>query len=953
MIPPTRHGFFLSLKWKALLLSSIALVVVTGALVTINYIELLNQFEQRRAESQNQYAHQVQGLLEQSSKQLRQWSTIIASLLRTNTASADPNQKQMITTFEHLAAILELDLGMESIALISSSSDRLLAMHGLEPGSSTWTTLTQVSRQVATTESPASLLECSETCLQYAIAPILGLGGTLVLGLSLADIVLDFQQVSGTDLGLLVEQTRKTSKNGDGERWLQQWGVKIAALSNMRTNIEILRIATRENTLSDSTRQSVYVNINNREFEVRLFSLVGFGEWTDAYLVIVADVSDAMAKIRAALRRNIILGTIGLILSELLLLAILWAPMSRLRRAAANLPWLADGAFSKVREAITATRQTQFFRDEVSVLNDTAIALSLQLEVLNDEAVERTRDLSKRMTEITQQRNFVNHILETAQTIILTQDRFNKILRVNPYGLTITGYSLSELRERPFITLLAYKEGADNIQEKLTELVAGTREHVEMECDLYCHDRSVRNVIWYHSRLKNQIEDDPIILSVGMDITARKNAELRLAWLADHDPLTGLYNRRRFEHELKEAIAAAKRYRHSGALLFLDVDQFKYINDTSGHGAGDRLLQRLGELFPSILREVDVIGRLGGDEFAVILTQATGEEAVQVTKKILASIGEIEFQVEDQTHKLSASIGIALFPWHGTNIEELLAKADLAMYRVKDSGRGGWHLLSGDDQSQRLLRTRVLWKQRVEHALVNDRFLLYAQPILAVRDRTVSHYEILLRMQGNDGEVILPGQFIEVAEKSGLIHSIDRMVMSKAIHYQFLAEKQGLRVIFTVNLSAHAFNNPDLLSYLKQLLRETGLAPQRIVFEMTETAAISDLVAARRFMEAINEIGCRFALDDFGTGFSSFQYLKELPFDLIKIDGSFIRKLSSRTDDQILVKAMAEIAHAFGKKTIAEYVEDQETLALLDKYQIDYAQGYHIGRPVPVTSILE
>ena len=178
----------------------------------------------------------------------------------------------MIATFEHLAAVLELDLGMESIALVSSSN-HFLAMHGLEPGSSTWTTLAQVSRQVATTESPASLLDCSETCQQYAIVPILGIGGTLILGLSLADIVLDFQQVSGTDLGLLVEQTRTTSKNGNDERWLQQWGVKIAALSNMRTNIEILRVATRENTLSHSTRQSVYVNINNREFEVRLFPL--------------------------------------------------------------------------------------------------------------------------------------------------------------------------------------------------------------------------------------------------------------------------------------------------------------------------------------------------------------------------------------------------------------------------------------------------------------------------------------------------------------------------------------------------------------------------------------------------------------------------------------------------------------------------------------------------------
>ena len=383
------------------------------------------------------------------------------------------------------------------------------------------------------------------------------------------------------------------------------------------------------------------------------------------------------------------------------------------------------------------------------------------------------------------------------------------------------------------------------------------------------------------------------------------------------------------------------------------MDQFKYINDISGHREGDRLLQKIGSLLPAVLRETDVIGRLGGDEFAIILARATAEEAIQTTKKVVACINGIQFLLEDQLHKLSASIGVALFPEHGADIEELLAQADLAMYRVKDSGRGGWYLLSSDDQSQRVMREQVFWKQRVEHALSNDRFLLYAQPILSIRDHTITHYEMLLRMQGDDGSIILPGQFIEIAERSGLIHAIDRMVISKAIQYQSFAEERGLQAAFAVNLSARAFNNPELLNHLKQLLWKTGLNPRRLIFEMTETVAVTDLVAARRFMEDINDIGCRFALDDFGTGFSSFHYLKELPFEFIKIDGSFVRKLQSRTDDQVLVKAMAEIAHTFGKKTIAEYVEDQETLLLLSQYKIDYAQGYYIGKPAPLSNMLE
>jgi diguanylate cyclase (GGDEF)-like protein/PAS domain S-box-containing protein len=952
MHSPARSSFFLSLKWKALLLSSIALILVTSALVTINHIELYSQFERRRAELQSQYAHQVQGLLDQSDKRLRQWSTIIASLLSVQTAAEKQLEEQIITEFERLAAILELDMGAESILLVSANSRRLAA-HGLDAHSDKRTALAEAVRQVVATENPTSLIDCFDTCLQYAIAPILGTDDALVVAVSLADVVLDFQRVSGTDLGLLVSQTKPSPTNGNGERWLRRWNVRVVALGNTKTNLGILRSAMEAKPLSDAVREPIYVSANGHEHEVRLFPLAGFEEREQAYLATVADISDAREKIRDALRRNIFLGTIGLVLSELLLLAILWTPMSRLRRAAANLPWLAEGAFAKIRAAISETRFPHFVRDEVDVLNDTAVALSFQLETLNIEVAKRTQDLSERMDEITEQRNFVTHVLETAQAIILTQNRNNEILMINPYGMTITGYTLAELRGRPFVTLLAQEESIQQVKNHLAELVSGEREHIDEECDLRCKDLSLLDVVWQHSRLKGQGNDAPVILSVGMDITARKKAELRLAWLADHDPLTGLYNRRRFTQELHDAVAAAKRYRRSGALLFIDLDQFKYINDTSGHRAGDRLLQRLGELLPSILREVDVIGRLGGDEFAVILNQANADEAVQVTKKILTHICEIEFSVGEQTHKLSASIGIALFPEHGVNVEDLLARADLAMYQVKDSGRGGWYLLSGQDQSQRLMRERVYWKQRVEHALKDNRFLLYAQPILGIRDQTVSHYEVLLRMRGNDDEIIGPSQFIEVAERTGLIHSIDRMVMSEAIRYQATAMSRGLRITLTVNLSAHAFNNPDLLDRLKQLLQETGLDPQQLIFEMTETAALADTVAARHLMEAISDIGCQFALDDFGTGFSSFYYLKTLPFEFVKIDGSFINKLAERKDDQILVKAMGEIARAFGKKTIAEQVETPEVLALLAEYGIDYAQGYYIERPIPITEILE
>lgn len=871
----------------------------------------------------------------------------MASLLNAQTNNAKDRKKAVVATVEQLIPILEVNMGVESIALVSASGERLAA-NRLYASSGVADAINEAVERVVKTESPLSLIDCSTTCLQFTVAPVLGEKGNvgaLILGVSLADLVLDFKRVSGTNLGLVVEQNSSAPLSTDPNRWLPDWKADVIALSDAQENMQALRLTSKIAPIRGTLSRPVRLGFQGKELEIRLFPLHGFGQRQIAYLAVIADIGEAISRIRGTTQRSVFLGAAGLLISEVLLMAILWPPMSRLKRSAAILPKLAEGRFTTAREAIAGLRPMHIFRDEVDDLNDTAITLSHRLEALNNE-------VARRMEEVTRERNFVTNVLDTAQAIILTQNSNYEILMVNPYGQALTGYGPEDLKGMSFFTLLKHQGTGTEIAGHLNALAGGRREHFELESDLECKDNGTLNIVWQHSRLQQQTQGGPAILSVGMDITARKKAELRLAWLADHDPLTGLFNRRRFENELEKAIAAAKRYRHTGALLFFDLDQFKYVNDTSGHGAGDRLLVILSNGLPALLRDMDVIGRLGGDEFGVILGHANADEAVHVAKKILAHINETEFQCEGRVHKVSASIGVALFPEHGGDVQDLLARTDLAMYQVKESGRGGWYLLSSDDKSHRVMQERVLWKQRIEAALEERRFVLFAQPIVCIADGATSHWEVLARMRGEDGSLISPFHFIQIAESTGLINALDRMVLSGAAAHLGMMREGGRNVTLTVNLSGHAFKDPQLVVFLKEMLDEHQLNPKQIIFEMTETAAVSDMGAARKLMEAINAIGCQFALDDFGTGFSSFDYLRQLPFEYIKIDGSFIRHLSSRPDDQVLVKAIVEIAMAFNKKTIAEQVEDAETLTLLQEYGVDYAQGYYTGRPADIVETL-
>ncbi|MGA8216982.1 MAG: EAL domain-containing protein [Solirubrobacterales bacterium] len=411
--------------------------------------------------------------------------------------------------------------------------------------------------------------------------------------------------------------------------------------------------------------------------------------------------------------------------------------------------------------------------------------------------------------------------------------------------------------------------------------------------------------------------------------------------MANNDPLTGLYNRYRFEQELAEELAAGQRYGTPGAVLVLDLDNFKYVNDGFGHGAGDDVLRGVSDLLRGRLRRSDVLARLGGDEFAILLRSADAGRARLVSQDLLEQVRAYTPQIEGQPVRMTASIGVAVIDHRASNPSDLMADADRAMYDAKESGRDRVTILDQRDRHSGPAGARG-WEHRIRTALDQERFELHCQPILELSSGSVTQSELLVRMRGDDG-LIPPGAFLGDAERLGLIHAIDRWVVGQAI--ELLAMQPD--ICLEVNLSGRSTGDEQLLRLIKGELEQSGVAPQRLIMEITETAAIASIDQARRFAEALRELGCRFALDDFGAGFGSFYYLKHIPVDFLKIDGDFIRSPRSRADD-LVVESIVHMARGLGKQTIAEFVEDEGTLAALRAQGVDYAQGFHIGRPAPV-----
>lgn len=428
------------------------------------------------------------------------------------------------------------------------------------------------------------------------------------------------------------------------------------------------------------------------------------------------------------------------------------------------------------------------------------------------------------------------------------------------------------------------------------------------------------------------------------DVTESRRAAERLVFLAERDSLTGLFNRYRFQEELSRMLFDADRHKSSVALLFFDLDEFKYINDTFGHGAGDNMLIRVAQEISAQIRRNEILCRLGGDEFALLVPGADEAEMTTLADRLVRAVEQITFGYEGQSLRLGTSVGVALFPQHASNGEELIANADMAMYQAKAAGKNTWRIYRPDQNIAREMVDRWSWKERIQQALDNNLLQLHFQGIFHTDDRRLSHLEVLVRMRDEQDpeKLIPPSQFIPVAEKTGKILDIDRWIIRESI--KLLATSTGIPSL-SVNISGRSFDEPSLPAYIAEQLRQYGVAPQRLYVEVTETAAVSDMRDAQRFIEALRETGCKVCLDDFGTGFSSFTYLKHLKAEILKIDGMFVRDLLKDQDSQIFVRGMVSMARSMGKQTVAEFVESQEVLDMLQEFGVDMVQGYYLDRP--------
>lgn len=576
--------------------------------------------------------------------------------------------------------------------------------------------------------------------------------------------------------------------------------------------------------------------------------------------------------------------------------------------------------------------------------NDEFADIASAFNLLAANIEENYSSLNDQKNHLHQEKHRMELLLNNIHAVIMEADPHNMQFKyVSQQAKSLLGYPTDEWLKAGFLHEHIHP---DDLSWVISTLESQSGIDGEYTID-YRLKHFSGNYIWVRHIINFTVsaQDTNVARGIIIDINEQKETEQRIVFLANHDSLTGLYNRRRFQEQLDKQIAYAKRFNISSALLFIDLNQFKYINDTLGHQAGDQCLISAANTLKSSLRGVDIIGRLGGDEFGVILPQIEAESARYVAENLIKML-ENNVQVPaGLSTQISACIGIAMFPEHGSTPAELLAKSDAAMYTIKRSGRGKIHVYTPDDKELGNMKAKVHWEDRIKRALRDDNFILHYQPILNIREQRIQHHEVLLRMRDENGDLIYPGAFLETAEQYGLIRDVDKWVIRKSIQVQAESIKNGQPVSLAVNLSGRNFGDPDFMELVESTLNEFKADAGSIIFEVTETAAVENIVTAKIFVENLRSLGCRIALDDFGMGYSSFHYLKNLSVDMVKIDGSFIRNLTLNTADQAIVRAIRDLTNGMGITTVAEFVENESILIKLGEMGIDYAQGYHIATP--------
>lgn len=623
------------------------------------------------------------------------------------------------------------------------------------------------------------------------------------------------------------------------------------------------------------------------------------------------------------------LGNAGLTLSALILLLALLVGIG-VSRATLTRPITALAEATRHIAAGDLTYQVRIRRrDELGQLADSFNSM--------------LADLSTSQAQLEHNRQRFHDFAESSSDWLWETDHAARFVYVSP-GVTETLEMLPEDFVGRTLAEVFPRDDLGELQDRLN--CGGNRccPFKELECTITLADGSRRH-LRFNGMPVSEGGMPQGYRGTTRDVSKAKLDEERLVVLANQDQLTGLANRRRFLIDLAHEIRHAQSRSRGGALMLIDLDHLKMVNDTAGHAVGDELIVQIAGVLKRLSRHEDLVARVSGDEFAMAFPDMDAQQARDKARSVLDAIAECRPLYQGRALNISASIGMVSFPERGGDAVELLAKADTAMYAAKDAGRNRAKFYVEGDMSRERMGTQLAWKSRIVEALENDLFDLAFQPIAALVDGNVHHYETLVRMRDTEGGMLMPGSFIPTAEQFGLIGRVDRAIIAKALCHLAALPEELAGVGISINLSGMSVGDEEIFQLIESELKRTGIDPRRVTFEVTETAACAQMSKAAEFISRIRQLGCQISLDDFGVGFSSFSYLKNLHVDILKIDGSFIRDIARSRDDQLFVKALVDVARGMGIRTIAEFVENAATVEILRRLGVDYVQGFYVGRP--------
>jgi ammonium transporter, Amt family len=572
-------------------------------------------------------------------------------------------------------------------------------------------------------------------------------------------------------------------------------------------------------------------------------------------------------------------------------------------------------------------------------------------------------DLKRVRNQLDREQERAEVTLQSIDDAVITIDKDARINYMNPAAERMLGWTKDQAMARTIQSIMDFVSERDTaaLEGALTQTLRHDGPALGLGQTELLSKSGERRVV-EHNIAPIHGRDGRILggVIVMHDITDRFQLLQQLAHQAMHDPLTQLVNRTGFERRLKQALQPeSSRNGVTHCICYMDLDQFKTVNDTCGHAAGDELLQQIAEQLRRHVRKEDTLARLGGDEFGLQLWSCPLDKAKEIAEKMRRAVESFRFSWEGKTFSVGVSIGLAPFGGQpGATVASVMSAVDQACYIAKSNGRNRIHVYQPGDEESSRWHNEVQWVPHIHRAMDEGHFVLMAQPIVAINPSLRNagpHYEILLRMRGKDGELISPGSFLPAAERYNLMAKLDRWVVKEALKMLTMALVRDSRLVnatFGINISGAVLTDNGLLDHVKETLAAYRLPPSLICFEITETIAIANFTHAHRFVKELKEIGCSFALDDFGSGFASFSYLKTMPVDYLKIDGSFVRHLVDNDVDHTMVDIINQLGHVMKLKTIAEFVETPEVLDSLHRLGVDYAQGYHLGRPMPLQDVL-